>query len=110
MEGVPLHFEPDALRAIAREAIKKGTGARSLRSIVDKLLTPAMFEVPSLVRSGKPVAGVLVTRDAVRRERRARVVEGPEEWEALVPGAGREDSKGGAMEGGEEEGRERATV
>ena len=43
---VELHFTPDALKMISREAIKKKTGARGLRSILEKLLLDAQFEIP----------------------------------------------------------------
>ena len=41
-----LTFNDDALKAIARSAISKKTGARGLRAILEKLLLEAMFEVP----------------------------------------------------------------
>jgi ATP-dependent Clp protease ATP-binding subunit ClpX len=45
-EGVELEFSEDALRAIAREAIERGTGARGLRSVLETLLRRTMFELP----------------------------------------------------------------
>ena len=42
---VKLHFTENALRLIAKKAIAKNTGARSLRAILEKILTEAMFEV-----------------------------------------------------------------
>jgi ATP-dependent Clp protease ATP-binding subunit ClpX len=47
LEDVKLIFEDAALRAIAKNAIKRGTGARGLRSIVEELLVNVMFELPS---------------------------------------------------------------
>ncbi|MBR5950902.1 MAG: ATP-dependent Clp protease ATP-binding subunit ClpX, partial [Actinomycetaceae bacterium] len=47
LDGVRLTFEEEALREIAREAISRGTGARGLRSILENLLSEAMFDVPS---------------------------------------------------------------
>src|SRR5438105_4426031 len=47
MEGVELEFSPDALRELASQAIKKGTGARALRSLLEKLMLEVMYEVPS---------------------------------------------------------------
>jgi ATP-dependent protease Clp ATPase subunit len=43
---VELSFTPGALRCISRLAIKKKTGARGLRAILEKLLLDAMFEIP----------------------------------------------------------------
>lgn len=47
MGGVTLTFEPEALRAIARQAIERKTGARGLRSIMEQLMTEVMYEAPS---------------------------------------------------------------
>src|SRR3982751_6451147 len=47
MEGVELEFTPDALRELAAQAIKKGTGARALRSLLERLMLDVMFDVPS---------------------------------------------------------------
>jgi ATP-dependent Clp protease ATP-binding subunit ClpX len=47
MEGVELEFSPDALRELAGQALKKGTGARALRSLLEKLMLDVMYDVPS---------------------------------------------------------------
>ncbi|MBN1871384.1 MAG: ATP-dependent Clp protease ATP-binding subunit ClpX [Candidatus Omnitrophica bacterium] len=47
MEGVKLTFRQNALEAIAEEAIKKNTGARALRSIVEEVMLETMYELPS---------------------------------------------------------------
>lgn len=47
MDGVKLEFEEDALVAIAKLAIERGTGARGLRSIVENVMMDIMFEIPS---------------------------------------------------------------
>jgi ATP-dependent Clp protease ATP-binding subunit ClpX len=46
IEGVSLKFTDGALRAIAREAIKRGTGARGLRSILESVMLDLMYEIP----------------------------------------------------------------
>lgn len=48
MENVELTFHEDALRAIARKAIERKTGARGLRSIMENILLDTMFELPTL--------------------------------------------------------------
>lgn len=48
MEGVDLQFEPAALTAIAKQAMKRKTGARGLRSIIENALLETMYELPSL--------------------------------------------------------------
>ena len=47
MEGVELEFSPDALHELAAQAIKKGTGARALRSLLESLMLDVMYDVPS---------------------------------------------------------------
>lgn len=46
IEGVSLKFTDGALRAISREAIKRGTGARGLRSILENVMLDLMYEIP----------------------------------------------------------------
>ncbi len=48
MEGVELEFREDALRAIARKALKRRTGARGLRTILESVLLDTMFDLPSI--------------------------------------------------------------
>ncbi|MDG6349167.1 ATP-dependent Clp protease ATP-binding subunit ClpX [Luteimonas sp. 8-5] len=55
MEGVELEFRPDALAAIARKALKRKTGARGLRTIVESVLLDTMYELPSLENVSKVV-------------------------------------------------------
>ncbi len=47
MEGVDLEFRPDALKAVARKALERKTGARGLRSILEGILLDTMYEIPS---------------------------------------------------------------
>jgi ATP-dependent Clp protease ATP-binding subunit ClpX len=47
MEGVELEFSDEALRELARQALKKGTGARALRSLLERLMLDVMYDVPS---------------------------------------------------------------
>ena len=46
MEGVELEFSMDALHELAQQAIKKGTGARALRSLLERLMLDIMYDVP----------------------------------------------------------------
>jgi ATP-dependent Clp protease ATP-binding subunit ClpX len=64
MEGVELDFTPDALRELAAQAIRKGTGARALRSLLEKLMLDVMYEAPT----SEDIASVTVTRSAVLGE------------------------------------------
>jgi ATP-dependent Clp protease ATP-binding subunit ClpX len=47
LESVGLRFDPDALRAVAHKALKRSTGARGLRAILETVMTDLMFELPS---------------------------------------------------------------
>ena len=47
IDGVELEFTEDALEAVADQAILRGTGARGLRAIMEEVLLPVMFDVPS---------------------------------------------------------------
>lgn len=62
MDSVELEFTPDALDAIADQAIHRGTGARGLRAIMEEVLQPAMYDIPSR----DDVAKVVVTGETVR--------------------------------------------
>ena len=61
LDGVELEFDKGALEAIADLAVLRQTGARGLRAILEEVLGPIMFEVPS----SDEVARVVVTREAV---------------------------------------------
>jgi ATP-dependent Clp protease ATP-binding subunit ClpX len=61
LDGVDLEFSPDALEAIADQANLRGTGARGLRAILEEVLQPVMYEVPSR----KDVERVVITREVV---------------------------------------------
>ena len=61
MEGVGLSVTPDALRAFAEQAVKRGTGARALRSLFEKVMRDVMYDVPSR----EDIAGVTVNRAVV---------------------------------------------
>ncbi|CAM8641618.1 MAG: ATP-dependent Clp protease ATP-binding subunit ClpX [Pseudomonadota bacterium] len=64
MEGVELEVRPAALSAIAKKAIKRKTGARGLRSILEQVLLDTMYELPSQKR----VAKVVLEENAVTGE------------------------------------------
>lgn len=61
MDGVELEFSQDALDAIADQAIHRGTGARGLRAIMEEVLQPVMYDIPSR----DDVAKVVVTGETV---------------------------------------------
>ncbi len=61
MEGVALNITKDGLRALAERAVKKGTGARALRSMMEKIMLDVMYEVPSRA----DIAEVTINRSVV---------------------------------------------
>ncbi len=64
MEGVELEFSDDALAELAVQALKKGTGARALRGLLERIMLDVMFDIPS----SEDVIGVRITREAVTGE------------------------------------------
>lgn len=73
MDGVDLEFEPEAVDLIAKEAIKRKTGARALRSIVEEIMLDVMYDVPTKENIDKFV----VTADMVKNRKNAEVVQLP---------------------------------
>jgi ATP-dependent Clp protease ATP-binding subunit ClpX len=55
MEGVELEVRPSALQAIAKKALKRKTGARGLRSILENVLLDTMYEIPTMESVSKVV-------------------------------------------------------
>ncbi|MGB8685805.1 MAG: ATP-dependent protease ATP-binding subunit ClpX [Microcoleus sp.] len=70
MDSVELEFEPEALRAIAREAYRRKTGARALRSILEELMLDVMYELPSR----KDVANCKITAEMVEKRSTAELL------------------------------------
>ncbi|NCB93218.1 MAG: ATP-dependent Clp protease ATP-binding subunit ClpX [Clostridia bacterium] len=62
MDGVELEFEEDALREVAKVAMERKTGARGLRSVIEKTMTDVMYESPS----DPTIQKCIITKDAVK--------------------------------------------
>lgn len=75
LDDVELEFRDDALRAIAKKAIERNTGARGLRSIVESTMMECMYEVPSR----DDVKKVIVTKEAVEGKEQPILVSKDEE-------------------------------
>ncbi|MDB6171299.1 MAG: ATP-dependent Clp protease, ATP-binding subunit ClpX [Chthoniobacteraceae bacterium] len=65
MEGVTLNVTKDGLRALAEQAVTKGTGARALRSMIERIMLDLMYEIPSR----DDVADVTINRSVVEGKR-----------------------------------------
>ena len=61
-DGVELDFTPEALTAVAELAVERKIGARGLRAVMEGILTPLMYEIPS----DKTITKVTITEDSVR--------------------------------------------
>src|SRR3970040_1319965 len=70
LEGVGLTFDKEALRAVAHRALKRGSGARGLRAILEDMMTEIMFELPGR----EDVREVVVTEESVTEGRQPLVV------------------------------------
>ncbi len=62
LEGVELDFTRDSLHELAAQAIKKGTGARALRGLLERLMLDLMYEIPG----SNDIEGIKITRGAVQ--------------------------------------------
>ncbi|KAJ8759664.1 hypothetical protein K2173_009749 [Erythroxylum novogranatense] len=65
MNNVKLHFTEGALRLIAKKAMAKNTGARGLRTLLETILTEAMYEIPDDKAEGDRIDAVLVDDESV---------------------------------------------
>jgi len=70
IDGVELEFTQEALREIAKEAIRRKTGARGLRAILEEVMTDIMFEVPSM----KNVMRVVVDEEVVKNKKKPELI------------------------------------
>ena len=84
IDGLELEFTREALESAAAEALKRQTGARGLRTIIEETLLDVMYELPSL----KGVARCIIDGDAIRGLKHpllltesGQVVEPPIEWQ-----------------------------
>lgn len=76
IEGVELNFTPDALTAIAKEAIKRKTGARGLRSILEDIMLDSMYDVPS----SRNVSELLITENTILTARTKKPISNPQQY------------------------------
>ena len=66
MDGVELEFETDALRALARNALSRKTGARGLRAAMERIMTDVMYEAPGSKDLRKVVVTVKMVEDGLK--------------------------------------------
>ena len=69
MEGVRLHFDHDSILRLAKNASKKETGARGLRSDLENVMIGLMYEIPSM----KGVEEVTITEDVIQGKNKPKI-------------------------------------
>lgn len=74
LDGVKLEFTSEALKAVAEKTLKRNTGARGLRSVMEELLTQLMYEVPS----DPTIEKIVITDDCVTQNAKPEIVVNPE--------------------------------
>lgn len=72
MDRVDLEFTRDALKEIAKQALKRGTGARGLRAIMEEIMLNVMFEIPAR----KDISKCIITREVVENKIDPKVITG----------------------------------
>lgn len=70
LDGVELEFEDGALREVAKKAIARGTGARGLRAIMEKIMLDIMYDMPSR----DDIKKVVITKDVIDKEQEPTLV------------------------------------
>ena len=64
LDGVSLEFQQDGLKTVAQEALKRKTGARGLRAILEEVMLDVMYEIPSR----QDIAKCIITRDTILKK------------------------------------------
>ncbi len=88
-DGIEIEFEPDALREVARIALKRKTGARGLRAILEQTMLDVMYDIPG----NDKICKVVVTMDSIQGKESPRLVEGEKKVAAASEGTASFKSK-----------------
>src|SRR5262247_2126868 len=78
LEKVRLKFTDDAVAAVAREAMKRGTGARGLRAVLEEVMLEIMYELPSI----PGLKECIITREVIVNKERPILISEPKEQSA----------------------------
>ncbi len=70
LDGVTLEFSQEALKAVAEEALKRNTGARGLRSILEEVMLDVMYDIPSR----EDIAKCIVTGETIQKKEPPRII------------------------------------
>lgn len=74
MDGVTLQFDDDALKAVAKKAIERETGARGLRAIIEDILTEIMYDIPS----EPTIEKIIISEDCVTKKGKPEIIKNPD--------------------------------
>lgn len=89
MDGVELEFENGALEAIADEALKRKTGARGLRAIMEELMMDVMYDMPSNEKAAK----CIVSKNTVINKEQPEIIEGESQIKGIKKAAVKKTNK-----------------
>ncbi|NLI13954.1 ATP-dependent protease ATP-binding subunit ClpX [Pelotomaculum propionicicum] len=70
LDGVTLEFSQEALKAVAQEALKRNTGARGLRSILEEVMLDVMYDIPSR----EDIAKCIITGETILKKEPPRII------------------------------------
>jgi ATP-dependent Clp protease ATP-binding subunit ClpX len=70
LDGVALEFTPDAMEGVSEEALKRNTGARGLRAILEEVMLEVMYDIPSR----DDIARCIVTKDVISKKEPPRII------------------------------------
>ncbi|KJS18117.1 MAG: ATP-dependent protease [Peptococcaceae bacterium BRH_c4b] len=70
LDGVALEFQAEALKAVAHEALKRKTGARGLRAILEEIMMDTMYEIPSR----EDIAKCVITRETILKKEKPIII------------------------------------
>lgn len=77
-DGIELEFDQDALKEVALMAMKRKTGARGLRAILEQTMLDMMYDIPSNEKVNK----IIITREFIRGDEKPKLLEGPKKMPA----------------------------
>ena len=72
-DGIELDFDSGAIAAIANEALHMGIGARGLKSVIERVMTPLMFNIPAMKK--QEVKRITITQEVITNNKQPKIEE-----------------------------------
>jgi ATP-dependent Clp protease ATP-binding subunit ClpX len=72
-DGIELDFDSGAIAAIANEALHMGIGARGLKSVIERTMTPLMFNIPAMKKQA--VKRITITQEVITNNEQPKIEE-----------------------------------